>query len=141
LSVGKIAPQIMRMCSVAGANQRESICLAYKHAGSFGRAFRHYGDSAQTSHQAEAANPRQRISPNPVRLRPAGFGLTAFVPFAGSSWHGLAQPELAKRASLSVRIIRKNEKFSDEPSSAFSRSESAWRKPCWVWRTKTSATM
>jgi hypothetical protein len=61
----------------------------------------------KTSHQAEAANPRQRISPNPVRLRPAGFGLTAFVRFAGSSWHGLAQPELAKRASLSVRIIRK----------------------------------
>jgi hypothetical protein len=60
----------------------------------------------KTSHQAEA-NPQQRISPNPVRLRPADFGLTAFVRFAGSSWHGLAQPELAKRASLSVRIIRK----------------------------------
>jgi hypothetical protein len=51
----------------------------------------------KTSHQAEAANPRQRISPNPARLRPAGFCLTAFVRFAGSSWHGLAQPELAKR--------------------------------------------
>ena len=53
----------------------------------------------KTSHQAEAANPRQRISPNPVRLRPAGFGLTAFVRIAGSSWHGLAQSEFAKRHS------------------------------------------
>jgi hypothetical protein len=41
LSVGKIAPQIMRMFHVARVTQRESICLAYKHAGSFGRAFRH----------------------------------------------------------------------------------------------------
>jgi len=60
---------------------------------------RYYGDSAQNIASSGSANPRQRISPNPVRLRPAGFGLTAFVRFAGSSWHGLAQPELAKRHS------------------------------------------
>jgi hypothetical protein len=34
----------------------------------------------------------------PVRLRPAGFGATAFVRFAWNLWHGLAQPKLAKRA-------------------------------------------
>jgi hypothetical protein len=81
----------------------------------------------KTSHQAEAANPRQRISPNPVRLRPAGFGLTAFVRFAGSSWHGLAQPELAKR-----RWDRKR------PPSALSRSESVRKKSGRIWRIKSA---
>ncbi|WP_128918632.1 hypothetical protein [Bradyrhizobium nanningense] len=51
----------------------------------------------KTHHRAEAANPRQRISSTPVRLRPAGFGVTAFTRFARSSWHGLAEPKLAKR--------------------------------------------
>ena len=34
----------------------------------------------------------------PVRLRPLGFGATALARFALSSWHGLAEPKLAKRA-------------------------------------------
>src|SRR5437868_6882310 len=34
----------------------------------------------------------------PVRLRPAGFGVTAFAGFAGRLWHRLAKPKLAKRA-------------------------------------------
>ena len=63
------------MFHVAGVTQRESICLAYKHAGSFGRAFRHYDDSARNIPSSGSGEPSATHFPESIPPSPCGLRL------------------------------------------------------------------
>src|SRR5207245_2920272 len=110
----------------AGATQRESICLAYKHAGSFGRAFRHYG--AQNIPSRGSGEPSAAHFPESSPPSPCGLRLDSL---RSLRWEFVARacPAGAREATLGSKKT---------PPSALSRSESVRKKSGRIWRIKSA---
>jgi len=93
-------------------------CLAYKHAGSFGRAFRHYGDSAQNIPSSGSGEPSAAHFPESSPPSPCGLRLDSL---RSLRWEFVARacPAGAREATLGSkrppRLFRAQNRYGKNP--------------------------